>query len=420
MSLKKSIFKIIISLLSLVAIYYLYPFIVPNMVVPYGSFEWAILQFRYSLAAVIIGRLAMDFLPEEWGTKIQTFTILISFVLFRIDFDHWGLSVLSVLFPALFVCLLCLLPFNKKSWRTPTVILSTLSFPILVFFVLIPLKSTYFFNFSIIGSAMSFLLIACSLNQFGEQKPKGAIIRAMFTNFVSRGPIPLENCLKLHKEKEVKLKGLLWLLLGIFIFFVVSRLPMDETDMFLFVTKNFNLDNSGKIIGASFLSWVIFFGKAASTMFMDCGLLLVLGISVHSPINKPWLATNYAEYWQRANTFRYEFLKRVYLPYVARFRGVWVYIGIVGIFMISSVHHYFFHHLTPYPFLRWFIEGVVTAGTIWWIRKKNKIKISHYQEQLDKPKEPSRAFNYFWQGVCVFITLATHGFLFILNRQGFR
>jgi hypothetical protein len=243
--------------------------------------------------------------------------------------------------------------------------------------------------------------------------------------------VPVADCDRADVRARTLLRGSLCIAGGL----ILSRMAfqLERAD---WLTEIANDVRSPMAVPGSLLRWGVTYADFASRALIAYGILHFIGIPVRLPFNQPWLATNFAEYWRRANVYLSTFLSESLFSDIIPRRGWKKYVAIILVIAIFSgvlhgggdvqVQAWLFHtRLDPtrataslHVLERWFAEGLLTGVTLWWLAKRQEARAKAYAKTGKVPAARSKL----WQRCAAvggtFAVLALHGYSMQFHNQG--
>lgn len=114
------------------------------------------------------------------------------------------------------------------------------------------------------------------------------------------------------------------------------------------------------------------------------GLLRLFGVAVSSPVDAPWRATNFLEWWRRTHTWRSRLFRE----------GFFLQLGWTGpaavflVFLLSGLQHVASGQGIE-DLLRWTVDGAVSAGTFVVLQRRAARRARAWVERREVVRDPA-------------------------------
>ncbi len=356
----------------------------------------------------MLGALAVHLAPQRWRRPLQTLAILAVFVqvrllLWRSPLRSWGLLAA----PLAAAAAARWLPVDRLAWRRG-LLLGTVAATAAL------LAPGWAHREYLLSAVLQFAVLVDVLGRTGAPRRLPDCLRVMCaTNNAPVTPVPPEDALRSAWGTGPILKGAAWA--GMALVLLGLAVPL-RGHPFLHPWATLAEGDVGLSAVQALAYWARQIAAVAGVMFLDAGVLWMLGVPVRAPVVAPWLATDFVAYWRRANVYRYKMLAEAYYRTLLPARGPWMPVGVVAVFFLSGLQHAVLSGRRPaFSFLRWGLDGLVTAATAAWRQASQRRRIRDFIAGRPRPAAPR------WRRVggavlAAAAVIVAHGYLMALSR----
>lgn len=308
--------------------------------------------------------------------------------------------------PLAAVALAWALPAHRRRVRLAAILAVTAALPLLMY---TPWQWPY--AEIVIGAALQFLVLQEAMR--GGRKPARDVIRYLFTgNAAVSTPVPVDDVLAEDRSPQALLRGSLWVALGFLL--LAAQGEVRRLDAF----EPWQMAAAGHPLTALLYGlgyWGQRFARIAGVLMLDVGALRMLGVPARPPFDAPWKSKDFLDYWKRANVYRYKMLQEVYFRNFFPTTGRWMPVGVFVMFLVSALHHAGNATWPVFTFVRWGLDGAVSALTAAWKQQRSRAGVRAFVAGKRKKPHP-RWLQGVGVGVAAFVVLSLHGFLMDLSR----
>ncbi len=327
--------------------------------------------FRYYFAfaaAVALSSFAIYQAPARYTGRLQLGALLLTFGLAR---TFVAGAAAPVLIAATFALALALrlLPLERKWVRLAAIGALTASFALLRLWppLVLPLM----------GMLQQALLSASHFRD-PAQRTFDRCLRASLLPQWQPTPIPLEDLGREDLSPRNFTSGAVLLFVG----------PALYQGCSLYIEKVGLPDPVGELIRGQLLLVVphaIFYAAFAllfvfSILVTDAATGRLLGLPIRLPMHAPWDATDFMDYWRRANTWVYHLMSTVYFRNFFPPRGWRFSLGVFVVFLITAWFKSATHQgaFDAGSYLRWAVEGALVGGTALWLQHRARSRVARF------------------------------------------
>ncbi|MFZ5478933.1 MAG: hypothetical protein ACOZNI_19330 [Myxococcota bacterium] len=343
------------------------------------------------LAAVALTALA----PARWLYAAQLVGLGLVWATVRyLAWDADGLVLLAA--PLAVVALARVLPFDRPVVRNTTIVAATIGTVSLW-----PLDVPHAPR--VLGSLLQLVILAGA----ARAHTLADLTRYVFTAQVAAtNPVPLDDVRRVDRSADTVLRGGALAAVGLLL--VVASEAAGPWGPWRRLER---LDLASAVVHSA-AYWADALAGVAGVLLLDAGTLRMLGIPVRAPIDEPWKARDFLDYWKRANTWRYKMLSDVYFRPWFPSRGWGMAVGIFVVFVISGMHHTALAVFPTFVLLRWVLDGAVSAATAAWRQHRARSGVAAWIEGRPRSRVPA------WVPAVgmPFLVIVAHGFLMQLSR----
>jgi hypothetical protein len=314
--------------------------------------------------------------PRKWLREVQTLAVMAVFgglwwATMAIISRSRALATpplhpaLVTLMPIVLATLMWRLPLHDPRWRRNVILVAALGF-LPCFFLQWQTQAYYLIQFTygcaVLGRRPSRTWQDCARSSYA---------------FIPAGYDPAVM-VRTERRPQVILSGLAWLGLALAAHagavFVRARFGLAAPVAAL-------LAGSPVFVLHALATWIHWLAwMLVPVFFTGAGLARLLGFPLASPIDNPWFATNFLEYWKRGNTYRYQYVRETFLrETLAPIRNRSMPLAIVIVIAIAGFQH------PPtrtdgwhWIMLRWLLEAALTAGTWIWLQRRAERRVGAY------------------------------------------
>ena len=363
-----------------------------------------------SIWVVAASTLCVAVAPRRWLREVQTLAVMAVFGCLwwaamsiisrppahRVSGAPLLHPVLLTLMPIVLSTLMWKLPIHTPRWRRNVILVATLGFlPCHIFQWQAPAYYLVQFTFgcAVVGRRPSRTWQDCARSSYA---------------FIPAGYDPAVM-IRTERRPQVILSGLAWL-----------GLALAAHAVALFVRARFGLptpvatllDGSPVFVLHALGTWAYWLAwMLIPVFFTGAGLARLLGFPLRSPIDNPWFATNFLEYWKRGDTYRYHYVRETYLrEALSPLRNRSMSLAIVAVIVIAGLQH------PPtrtdgwhWIMLRWLLEAVFTAGTWIWLQRRAEQRVSAYVREEEPPPPRARWLELVLTIVSIIVVLSLKG-----------
>jgi hypothetical protein len=371
---------------------------------------------RVPLIAAAAALVAL--LPARWAYAGQTAAMGLVFAAFRLESTQLVPSLVALAVPVAFGVLAWRLPLHRRGWKLGVIAASTALIGVAAF---LPRPLGIHLIYSLLQLAWV-CEVASDPKRFADRSWQ-SYQRAMCVGIHSL-PLPPDDCVRMDRSPRALLIGLAW-------FSAVGALVGAGAGALSFhPIASLANGQPGWALLESLLFMVQLFGVLLINFLVEAATWRLLGVPVRAPIGRPWLARSFPEYWRQANVYNYRMLSEVYFRNLFPARGLWMFVGVVGVFLLSGFHH----AAAEGPAMlgsaalwwRWFLDGAFTAATLAWMEHRARARVGAYLAAGSKspPRARTPVRSFLWTAGCVLAVLLAHGLIFNLylpdDRDGQR
>lgn len=365
------------------------------------------------LLAAVPSALA-SLLPDRHVTCVQATSVVALWIVFRSLAGLPGSDLAALLAaPALLAAILVRLPLDSLWARRVVLALATAAGLAAIRSIALaeggaPIASLPWF---LLGVLVQFVLVVGGEVDREETRGFLHLWRSLCLNVLVAAPVPPPSAEPEAGSRPDPARGVVWALLGVGLAALVALFHrhMGPAAIALDRGPSLRLLWDAWVYLAVMLAWI------GSQLFLCGGLLRLLGIRVEAPLDQPWRATHFVAYWRRANVWYYRLLYGAYYRHLAPRRGIWIPLAIVAVFWISGALHSVGGGGGTAFWLRWTLDGAITAATLAFLRWRSRRRIRGY---LAGGAARSRTrLAPLAAAVSAGVVLALHGFLAHLSRH---
>lgn len=366
--------------------------------------------FGKALEVLAIGVGAVALAPAATVGAVQMAAMAAFWVCARMVWWEGPQSAFPLLgAPLLAVVAALVVPVQRPRVRKAAIVLATASL-LPLFWLELPHE-----EFAL-GAVLQFLVLSESFGRAGARPRVRDALRYFSTGYLAPAtPVPVEDMKVLDREPLSIVRGASWVAGALLL--LAAYATLRDAELF----RPWHEATQGRPVSAAahgLAYWGMRFARIAGVFFLDAGVLRMLGMPVRLPLDEPWKATNYLDYWKRANVYRYKMLSEVYFRNFFPTTGKWVPAGMFAVFLISGLHHAAIATWSGFVFLRWTVDGAISAATAWWRQRRARAGVKAFVAGQKKAPPPAHAR---WTKPAVALALAltvlvSHGFLMELSR----
>jgi hypothetical protein len=184
---------------------------------------------------------------------------------------------------------------------------------------------------------------------------------------------------------------------------------------------------SRNLVYASLVARFLCILQFVADHFIFAGFLKILGLPIQAPLGSPARMTTFVELWKLGNTWRFSFLRRVYIDnFFPLRRDAWGVVSILLVFLISGVQHlpglhprYGETSLTAalHREEAWIASAMLVGTTYYWILYELRRR---YQSVAKTGVESPKAGGPFRTAASVFLVNLIEGFRYLeFTYRGF-
>lgn len=366
------------------------------------------IAFGSAAGVLAVATMGVAVVPEKGLRAVQLAALASVWVCLRMTM--WTTPAASwVLFGAPLIAVLAAwaLPMQRRRVRLGAIVLVTAAIPLLLL-----AGDGWPYAEYVLGAALQFLVLGEHLGRTGR-RPLKDVARYLFTgNTAPATPVPVEDVLATDRAPETILRGGAWVALGLFL--LAANGALRVLDLF----EPWTLAREGAPV-AAFLHgvgyWSYRFLRIAGVFLVDVGCLRMLGVPARDPVAAPWRSRDFLDYWKRANVYRYKMLSEVYFRNFFPVGGRWMPAGVLGVFLVSGLHHMVTAPWAGFALLRWGIDGVISAATAAYKQARARAGVKAYVSGKRRAAPP-RWVTVAWAVALPLVVLSAHGFLMELSR----
>lgn len=376
--------------------------------VPSASAE--VRALRGALEVVGLGVGAVALAPAASVGAVQVAAMAAVWVVARMAWWEGPLSAVALFgAPLLAAGAALLLPIERPRVRKAAIVVATAAL-VPLFWVELPNEE------HILGAVFQFLVFSEFFGRAGTRPRAADALRYFATGYAAPAtPVPVEDVHARDREPAGVLRGASWAGAGLLLLAAYATLgeaallhPWHEALAGRPVTAAAH--------GLGYWGWR--FLRIAGVFLVDAGFLRMLGMPVRMPFDEPWKATNFLDYWKRANVYRYKMFSDVYFRNFFPTTGKWVPLGMFAVFLVSGLHHAAIATWSGFVFLRWALDGGIAGATAWWRQRRARAGVAAFVAGRKKAPPPAHAR---WTRPALAVALSlsvliSHGFLMELSR----
>ncbi len=344
-----------------------------------GYFAWAGFfrgYFWFALVAAA-GSLAVQQSPPELVERVQLGALAATLLAARFLATGFAAFGYLALLAALALAIRAL-PLERRGVRLLTIGALTASFALLH-------RAPPLLILPAMGLLQQALLAVDGLRE-PARRTLARCFRALLLPQWQPTPVPIEDLEQRDLGQRNFASGALWLFAGPALYqlcsFAIERnaLPDPVGD---WLAGRVLLASGHALVYGAFLLLFVF-----SVLVADGATARLLGFGVRLPMREPWKATNFMEYWRRANTWIHHFMTTVYFRNLFPPRGRIFPVGVLAVFLItawikSSISGSGFD---PGSYVRWAIDGALVAATGWVLQRQTRSRVKRYVAGQGAPR----------------------------------
>lgn len=351
---------------------------------------------------VAAGIAATSLLPERTLFRSQSVVILTNWIAWRALTDE-PRTILALCITALISIVVLSHPASRTvRGRQGVVVVASLVMVGL-------LAGEWKWERPVVGLLLQSIFIA-GVGELGGNR-KEALIRSFLSANASRStPMPAADLQRIDRTITNLISGAGWALSALLVYAAGTWIQRSE---WVDPLRSAGAGMWAESTAQALVLWAAVMGEVMGTLLLDGGVLRMMGVAVGSPIDQPWLAKDFLDYWRRANTWRYRLMVDGYQRLFMPMGGRWMPLGIVAVFAMSGLHHAAHARQPFFPMLRWMIEGIVCAVTAWWRQRVRQRAIGQWASQ-----GTVRTVHPAWAVLAAFLVIVSHGFLMDITRGG--
>lgn len=369
--------------------------------------EVAYIDYRFVAPAVGALSIGMAVMPEALARRFQTVSVFVIFVLFRaLPWRGW-VSVVALALPALVSLVIWRFPMRTRGSRVAFIIATTALLPFLQL-GLTTLGVAKMAAWMVSRDIVLWTVVGEFIGRQTQRASLADIQRALFSNFYfNAAPLPIEDTQKLEISPRTILTGAAWVSGGLALRTAAER----------FVTAWPNPIGAfahGRILIGLFESFiaVVFFTVIVGwRTFINSGIARMIGMPIRAPMDEPWRARNFLDYWRRMNVHNYKMLNEVYFKTFVPMRGRWLPIGVFFVFCLSGAEHMWRVGYDVGMTVRWVLDGFISAMTAAWQQAGAKKRAQAYIKTRESAR--TRTSNRARQ-----LALGVGGFVWVFAAHG--
>ncbi len=366
--------------------------------------------WRTAFGPLALSCLALALVPEAWVRPVQLGALACIFVTIRLA--QWQGPVSWLLFagPVVVVVLATAIPVERTAWRRGLILLATAAA-----FPLTQMRVEH--EEHVLGPLLQLVVLSEGFARSGGRGLAAAARYALSSNAAPVTPVPPEDVAAIDRSPGSVIRGSGWAAMG-YLLTASHRALRDQLDLqpWLRLREGHLLLAAGE--GLAF--WILCFAAVAGVFFLDAGTLRMVGIPARAPIDEPWKARNFLDYWKRANVYRYRMLSEVYFRNFLPARGPWFPFSVLAVFLISGMFHATLTRWPNFAMARWVIDGVASAATAVYLQWRARASVKAWIRHGGKPEAARPLGRRILGGIAaaasVFAILSIHGFLMQLSR----